>query len=341
MSPRTYLLPADLRHGGAAASALASGEAATLAGGPIAFAAVERIERAGDRIRRERLPWHRFADEPTLARLTAPRRAPFDRPLLMGILNVTPDSFSDRGRFAGAEAAVAHGLRLVEEGADIVDVGGESTRPGAVEVPVGEELRRVLPVVERLAAAGVTISIDTRKARVMREAVAAGATVINDVSGLAHDPEAPAAAAEAGVPVVLMHSRGEPATMNQAPAYRHAALEVFDELEARVRVAEAAGIPRERLVVDPGLCFAKHEPHNLDVLRHLTLYHGLGCPLLVGVSRKGWTAAIHERWRPAERLPATLAAGFWALQQGACCLRVHDVGAHRQLLVAFEALAGA
>ncbi|HEX8376029.1 MAG TPA: dihydropteroate synthase, partial [Geminicoccaceae bacterium] len=213
-------------------------------------------------------------------------------------------------------------------------------RPGAGEVPVEEELRRVLPVVERLTAAGVAVSIDTRKARVMREAVAAGASIINDVSGLSHDPEALIAAAESGARVVLMHMRGEPATMNVAPSYAHAALEVFDELEARVLAAEAAGISREQIVVDPGLCFAKHEPHNLDVLRHLAFYHGLGCPLLVGVSRKGWTAAIHERWRPAERLPATLAAGFWALQHGANCLRVHDVGAHRQLLVAFEALAG-
>jgi dihydropteroate synthase len=174
----------------------------------------------------------------------------------------------------------------------------------------------------------------------MREAMAAGAATINDVSGLTHDPEALAVAAASGARVVLMHMRGEPTTMNLAPSYAHAALEVFDDLEARVVAAEAAGISRERIVVDPGLCFAKHEPHNLDVLRHLTLYHGLGCPLLVGVSRKGWTAAIHERWPPAERLPATLAAGFWALQHGVRCLRVHDVAAHRQLLVAFEALAG-
>jgi len=331
---RDYLLPVDLRPD------TAGGDAAPLAGGPLAFVAVERIVREGDEVRRERLPWREVADNPAFARLTAPRPTPFDWPRLMGILNVTPDSFSDRGRFADVDTAVAQGLRLVEEGADIVDVGGESTRPGAGEVPVGEELRRVIPVVERLAAAGVAVSVDTRKARVMREAVAAGASIINDVSGLTHDPAALGAAAETGAGVVLMHMRGEPATMNLAPSYTHAALEVFDELEARVLAAEAAGVSRERIVVDPGLCFAKHEPHNLDVLRHLALYHGLCCPLLVGVSRKGWTAAIHERWRPAERLPATLAAGFWALQHGARCLRVHDVGAHRQLLVAFEALAG-
>ncbi len=337
----TYLLPIDLRHGRDAQALVASGEAAPLAGLPVAFTTVERIVREGDAVRRERLPWRELAGDPALARLTSPRPAPFDRPLLMGILNVTPDSFARDTRFPLWEDAVAHGLRLIEEGADIVDVGGESTRPGAAETPLEEELRRVLPVVRRLAETGTTVSTDTRKAAVMREAVAAGAAIINDVSGLAHDAQAPAAAAGSGARVVLMHMRGEPATMNEAPSYGHAALEVYDELEERICAAEAAGIARNHLIVDPGLCFAKHEPHNLDVLRHLALYHGLGCPLLLGVSRKGWTTVIHERWRPGQRLPATLAAAFWALQHGVHVLRVHDVDAHRQLLEAWRGLSGA
>ena len=269
---------------------------------------------------------------------TAPRIAPFDRPRLMGILNVTPDSFSDGGAHAGAEGAIAHGLRLAAEGADIVDVGGESTRPGAVAVPVAEELRRVLPVVEALARAGVTVSIDSRKAEVMEAALAAGATILNDVSGLTFDPRSVEVAARSGAFVVLMHMAGEPATMNEAPRYEACALEVFDWLAARIAACEAAGIARERIVVDPGLCFAKHEPHNLDVLRHLALYHGLGCPVLLGASRKGWTAELDREWPAGERLAASLAAAQWALDRGVQVLRVHDVAAHRQLLAAWRAL---
>ena len=269
---------------------------------------------------------------------TSPRAAPFDRPRLMGILNVTPDSFSDGGAHADAERAIAHGLRLAAEGADIVDVGGESTRPGAVEVPVAEELRRVLPVVEALAEAGVTVSIDSRKSAVMAAALAAGATIVNDVSGLTFDPRSVEVAAGSGAFVVLMHMAGEPATMNEAPRYEACALEVFDWLAARIEACEAAGIRRERIVVDPGLCFAKHEPHNLDVLRHLALYHGLGCPVLLGASRKGWTAELDREWPAGARLASSLAAAQWALDRGVQVLRVHDVAAHRQLLAAWRAL---
>jgi dihydropteroate synthase len=339
MTSRTYLHPIDLRYGEEVPTLVTSGLAAPLAGLGIAFAAVERIVRTGDGVERQRVSLQEAARDPAFANLTAPRA--IGRPQLMGILNVTPDSFSRESRHPLVEDAVAHGLALADAGADIVDVGGESTRPGAGPVAAEEELRRVLPVVRRLAGAGVTVSIDTRKARVMAEAVAAGARIINDVSGLTHDPEAPAAAAASGAGVILMHLRDEPRTMNRAPSYRHAALEVYDELEERLARALAAGIPRKRVMLDPGLCFAKHEPHNVDVLRHLALYHGLGCPLLLGASRKGWTALLHERWRPEQRLPGTLAAGFWALQKGVVCLRVHDLDAHRQLLEAWRALGGA
>jgi dihydropteroate synthase len=327
---------------GAEAQALtASGRARPILGGRLACSLFERIRWPAGEVPVH--TWHSAAElegpDAALDHLTAPRPTTFDRPRLMGILNVTPDSFSDGGEHAGIEAAVAHGLRLAAEGADIVDVGGESTRPGAREVPVAEELRRVLPVVERLAADGVAVSIDTRKAAVMRAAVAAGARIVNDVSGLAHDPASMEAAAASGASVVLMHMQGTPETMNLAPRYQHCALEVLDGLAARIEACAAAGIPRERLIVDPGLCFGKHEPENLDLLRNLALFHGLGCPVLLGVSRKGWTAALEEGWPARERLPATLAATLWALGQGVQLFRVHDVAAHRQLLTAWQALA--
>ena len=282
--------------------------------------------------------WHDAGEIAWPAAFRLPRAAPFDCPRLMGILNVTPDSFSDGGSYADAGRAIEHGLRLAREGADIVDVGGESTRPGAAPVPVEEELRRVVPVIEALARAGVTVSIDTRKAEVMAAALGAGARIINDVSGLTHDPRAIEVAAASDAFVVLMHMAGEPATMNEAPRYEACALEVYDWLAARVAACEAAGIARERIVVDPGLCFAKHEPHNLDLLRHLALYHGLGCPVLLGASRKGWTAELDREWPAPERLAASLVAAQWALDRGVQVLRVHDVAAHRQMLAAWRAL---
>jgi dihydropteroate synthase len=315
-----YLRPVQLLAGPEARRAKDEGRALPLLGGPLAFCAVERVHWDGQGVpSRTTLPAAAVAAA-ELRPFVELRPAPFDRPCLMGILNVTPDSFSDGGRHAVAAAAVAQGRRLVEEGADIVDVGGESTRPGAGEVPEEAELGRVLPVIEALADAGVLVSVDTRKARVMRAAVAAGARMINDVSGLTHDAAALDAAAEAGVGgawVVLMHMRGTPATMNRAPAYLACTLEVHDELAARLQSAERAGVPRERILLDPGLCFAKHEPHNVELLRELALLHGLGRPLLVGVSRKGWAEWLHLRHRPAERLPASLATAQWALDRGA------------------------
>ncbi len=328
-----YLHPVVCHGGGLPAS-----RAVPLLGGRLACVAAEVIEWSPGAPRRN--AWNHAAAVDWPAALTAGRIAPFDRPRLMGILNVTPDSFSDGGAFGDADQAIARGVQLAAQGADIVDVGGESTRPGAVEVPAEEELRRVLPVVEALARHGVTVSIDTRKAQVMRAAVAAGATIINDVSGLTHDPRSLEVAAGSGAFVVLMHMAGEPATMNLAPHYEECALEVFDWLAARVRACERAGIPRRRIVVDPGLCFAKHEPHNLDVLRHLALLHGLGCPVMLGASRKGWTAMIDREWPAGDRLAASLAAAQWGLDRGVQLYRVHDVPAHRQLLAAWRALSG-
>ena len=330
-----YLHPAVCHVGDGPAAA---GRAALLLGGRLACSLAEVIEwEAGTACRSS---WLDATDLDWPLAFTVARAAPFEQPRLMGILNVTPDSFSDGGAHADTEHAVAHGLRLAQQGADIVDVGGESTRPGAVEVPEGEELRRVLPVVEALARQGVTVSIDTRKAGVMAAAVAAGAAIINDVSGLTHDPRSLEVAAGSGAFVVLMHMAGEPATMNLAPRYEECALEVHDWLAARVLACEAAGLARSRVIVDPGLCFAKHEPHNLDVMRRLALLHGLGCPVMLGASRKGWTATLDREWPAGDRLAASLAAAQWGLERGVQLLRVHDVPAHRQLLAAWRALSG-
>jgi dihydropteroate synthase len=337
-----YLRPSGLLTGPEAARAVGEGRGLALNGGPVAFTALEQVrwDGQGDPVRDVRPLTRQDAGE--LAAFETLHDPPFDLPRLMGVLNVTPDSFSDGGRRSVAEA-VAYGAKLVEDGgADMVDVGGESTRPGASEVAVEEEIRRVLPVVEGLVARGIMVSIDTRKSAVMRAAVEAGARMINDVSGLTFDPdaaEAAAAAAEAGAWVVLMHMRETPLTMNRAPAYRACGLEVMDELALRLASALAAGVPRSRVVLDPGLCFAKHEPHNVELLRDLSLLHGLACPLLVGVSRKGWAAWIEQRHRPLERLPSSLAAAQWALDRGARLLRVHDVAATRQMIDSWVTLA--
>jgi len=279
-----------------------------------------------------------------LAHLTAPR-VPFAgldlaTPRIMGIVNVTPDSFSDGGDFVDPAAAIAHGRALAEAGADILDIGGESTRPGASPVTAEQEIGRVLPVIEGLAEIGVALSIDTRNAATMRAAVAAGAAVINDVSALAHDPDSLATAAALGVPVILMHMRGEPATMREEARYADVAREVFEELHARVAAALAAGIPRERIAVDPGFGFAKTAGHNVAVLKDLTALHGLGCALAVGLSRKSFLAAITRETDPKGRLGGSLAAALAAVARGAQIVRVHDVTETRQAIATWGAIFG-
>lgn len=258
-----------------------------------------------------------------------------DRPRLLGIVNVTPDSFSDGGAFLDSAAAAAHGRAL---GADILDVGGESTRPGAAEVPVEEELRRVLPVVEALRGAA-PVSVDSRKAEVMRRALAAGARIVNDVSGLTHDPEALAAARGAEA-VVLMHSPGPPDVMQRLARYADVLLDVYDWLEARIAACEAAGVPRARLIADPGIGFGKTAEHNLALLRGLSLFHGLGVPLLVGLSRKSFIGRLSAGEPPGARLPGSLAGALWAASQGAQLIRAHDVAETRQALALWTALGG-
>jgi len=258
-------------------------------------------------------------------------------PKILGILNVTPDSFSDGGRLPDAAAAIEAGIAMHRAGAAMVDVGGESTRPGAAPVPLDEERRRVLPVIEGLVAAGVPVSIDTMKAAVMRAALAAGAAMLNDVSALTADPESAAVAAAASVPVVLMHLRGTPATMQAHARYADPAAEVRAELEARIAAAEAAGIARARLIADPGIGFAKGPEHNLAILRRLEAFQALGLPLMLGASRKSLIPAIAGPAPPDARLPGSLALALRGAEAGVAWLRVHDVPETAQALAVWAA----
>ena len=261
-----------------------------------------------------------------------------DRPRVMGIVNVTPDSFSDGGAHDSVEAAVAHGLRLAAEGADVLDVGGESTRPGAGEVPLDEELRRVIPVIERLAReTALPISVDTSKPEVMRAAVAAGAGLINDVYALRREGALDAAAA-AGVPVVLMHMQGEPRSMQAAPQYDDLVGEVHRFLAERIFACEMAGIAKKRIVLDPGYGFGKTTAHNLLLLRQQSRLLDLGLPLLAGLSRKRSLGEITGR-EVGERTYASVAAAVLAAEYGARILRVHDVAATVDALKVWAAVA--
>ncbi|HEY0212055.1 MAG TPA: dihydropteroate synthase [Paenirhodobacter sp.] len=264
-----------------------------------------------------------------LHRIAAPR-APvagldFHRPQIMGILNVTPDSFSDGGRFNATEQAVARARELTDAGADMLDLGGESTRPGADDVPVPEEIARTAPVIAALRAGGyrTPISIDTRKAGVAAAALAAGADLVNDVTAMEFDP---AMAASVGTaPVCLMHAQGDPATMQVAPHYDDVLLDVYDYLHDRIAVAEAAGIARDRIITDPGIGFGKTLAHNLALLRGLSLFHALGCPILLGVSRKGFIGKVGGAGVARDRMPGTLAVTLAGVAQGVQIHRVHDV----------------
>ena len=263
---------------------------------------------------------------------------PLDRPRLMGIVNVTPDSFSDGGSFANARDAIAFARQLDDEGAEFIDIGGESTRPGSDPVPVGDELRRVIPVIEGLVGqVRARISVDTRKAEVMRRAAHAGVHMINDVSALGHDPDSLDVVAETRLPVVLMHAQGDPKTMQQHPRYDNVLLDVFDALEQRLEACLRAGIARERIIVDPGIGFGKTVEHNLELLAGLALLHGLGAPILIGASRKSMIGRLTGAIDPTQRLPGSLAAALAGVIQGASLLRVHDVAATRQALTVWEA----
>ena len=261
-----------------------------------------------------------------------------ERPLVMGIVNVTPDSFSNGGEQFAARDAVASGLMMVAQGADILDVGGESTRPGAEPVLPDEELRRVLPVLDGLRGCGVPVSIDTRNAVTMAAALDAGAAIVNDVSGLGHDPHAAAVVARAGCPVVLMHMRGTPGTMAGLAQYGDLAAEVCAELGESLARAERAGVRRADVALDPGVGFAKRAGQNPELLRRLPMLLGFGCRVLVGVSRKRFLDEGGAALEPKARLPGSLAAALYALSRGASILRVHDVAETVQAVRVWQAL---
>ncbi len=277
-----------------------------------------------------------------MAHFTAPRSAianlPLDRPRIMGIVNVTPDSFSDGGSFKTPKDAVAHALRLEGEGAELLDIGGESTRPGADPITVDEELRRVMPVLEGLAGkTRARLSVDTRRAEVMRRAASAGAHILNDVSALMYDAQSLRVAAETKLPIVLMHTQGDPATMQKDPQYADALLDVFDHLEARIDACVRAGVQRERLILDPGIGFGKTVVHNLEIMGGLSLLHGLGVTVMLGASRKSFIGALTGAIDPKERVMGSVAAALSGAMQGAQILRVHDVAATRQALTIWQA----
>jgi len=260
-------------------------------------------------------------------------------PLVMGILNVTPDSFSDAGQLSDPGRAIDAGRRMVADGAAVLDVGGESTRPGAEPVPPEEEQRRVLPVIAALAREGVPLSVDTRNASTMAHALDAGAAILNDVSALRHDPAAAKLVASRNCPVILMHMRGTPQTMNSLARYVDIGAEVLAELAALIAVAEEAGIERHRIAVDPGFGFAKIGGQNRELLSRLSLFVNLNRPIIAGMSRKKFVGEMAGVAEAGARGPASLAAGLAALSQGATILRTHDVSATAQAIRVWRALA--
>lgn len=332
------LRPIGLIAGTSAQRAITAEVARPLGGGPLAFTAVEVIAPE----RRTIFALAQLASDfaAQLALLSQPR-PPFaglslDRPRLMAIVNATPDSFSDAGVHSVPESAVRHATVLLESGADFIDVGGESTRPGALPVPAEEQIRRVEPVIRALADRGVLVSIDTRDPIVMAAAFAVGAQIVNDVSALGA-PGALETVARAGAAAILVHMQGEPRTMQDNPRYENVTLEVTHFLIGRIRACMESGIPVERVAVDPGIGFGKTGAHNAQLLNDLATLHILGVPVVLGASRKGWIGAL-ENWPPSERIGGSLTAALAALDRGAQILRVHDVAQTGQALQAWQRL---
>ena len=261
-----------------------------------------------------------------------------DKPRLFGVINVTPDSFSDGGEALALSEALKRGRAMLDDGADILDVGGESTRPGAEPASAEEERARVVPVVKGLSEMGALVSIDTRRAEVMAAAIDAGAGIVNDVTALTGDQDSLGLVADRGVAVVLMHMQGEPGSMQENPQYENAAEDVFGTLKARFEACEEAGIRRLRIAVDPGIGFGKTVDHNLEILNRLDIYRGLGLPVLLGVSRKSFIAKLSRGEAPKDRVPGSLAAVLAAWAQGVWMFRVHDVAETRQALAVAQAI---
>ena len=342
-----FVVPRGLVMGNLAELMINNGQALPLCGTDRGYSAVEVIVRYCDRVTRYVSsvttfdPWRHVLSQglqshfaELLDRLGA-ERAPFagiklDRVIIMGIVNVTPDSFSDGGEHSTTEAAIAHGFALSSEGADILDVGGESTRPGAVQVSVEEEQRRVIPVIRALTEKGCVVSIDTRNAATMEAAIANGACIVNDVTALQGDPESLPLIVKKKVSVVLMHMQGDPSTMQDAPKYKDAPIAVYDDLSSRFAECIEAGIQPGLVCIDPGIGFGKDLSHNLRLLNSIALYHGISCPIMIGASRKSFIGHLSNTPDPKDRSPGSIAAALSGTSQGIQILRVHDVADTKQ-----------
>lgn len=318
-----------------------SPEALPLAGGWLWFDLVERLERGAAP---QLVPVAELPDQ-IRTRLSAPRDdiagLSLDRPRIMGILNVTPDSFSDGGVLDGAQAALESALHMADHGVDMLDIGGESTRPGAETVPDDVEIARVVPAIEAITRElDGPISIDTRKLSVADAAVQAGAVLVNDVSGFTHDKALAPYCARAGLPVCVMHMLGDPQTMQNNPDYDDVLLDIYDALEDRLVMLEGLGIPRGQVLVDPGIGFGKTVEHNLRLIREISLFHALGSPILLGASRKGFIGKLTGVEQAAARVAGSVAVALAGVSQGVQMVRVHDVGETRQALTMWQALRG-
>ena len=349
---QTYVTPRGILRGVAARAGLAHGQAWPMPGG-LAFTAAIVSRRDGAVVTQTLVTRGGYKADPEidreLAGIAAPRTTfagqsfsgqTLAQTILMGVLNVTPDSFSDGGRFADITAAVAHGRAMAAAGAALIDVGGESTRPGAAAVDAGEEVMRTAGVVKALTGDGIAVSIDSRHPTVMEAALSAGARVINDITALM-DPLALKLAARAGADVVLMHMQGEPRTMQDDPSYAWTPGDVHDFLRSRIDACITAGIDRARIAIDIGLGFGKTAAHNAELLDHLGMFHSLGCPLVVGASRKSFIGHLSTGEGATGRLPGSIASALAAVGQGAQILRVHDVAETRQALQVQAAIQGA
>ena len=351
-----YLRPFGLVHGSTASQAIISNSGFFLAGGKIAYTLCEVIQPGGSTgygatsalSVKELSAWSEQEGEEIntcvkdyLKKISSPRKIFSDfpkifqeknTPKIMGIVNVTPDSFSDGGKYIAFEDALSHSLSLLEHGADIIDVGGESTRPGAKIVNDDEEIERTIPLIKELANRDIVTSIDSRKSKVIAAALEAGANIVNDVSALTFDKESVQVVKKKNVPLILMHMQGNPATMQKSPKYACAPLDIFDYLKERILFCNDHGIDTSRIIVDPGIGFGKTAEHNVEILNYLTLFHGLGCCILVGFSRKRFIAQISKDCSEEERLAGSLSAAIISLNQGVQFLRVHDAFETKQAI---------
>ncbi len=344
-----YIRPSAMVYGPDAQAAVGQGAGLPLAGNPdIAWTLAMVSEDRGRSWRAHKVQALKASQDADVSgwvdRLSTPRGevAGLDMavPQVMGIVNTTPDSFSDGGVNADADTAIANARTMAAEGATLLDVGGESTRPGSDPVDEAEEWRRIEPVIAALVGDGLKVSCDTRKAVIMRRATAAGVAMINDVAALSYEPEALTAAADSGLPVCLMHAQGDPKTMQNNPQYDNVLLDVYDWLDARVNAVEAAGVPRRSIIVDPGIGFGKSFQHNLDLLQGMALLHGIGVPVLLGASRKGFIGAVTGEKVAGRRQAGSAAAALHGVMAGVQIVRVHDVRESVHTIRLWRAAAG-